>query len=402
MNGWRKLIVCLLTVAVVAALLALLRWMIFPLFSGRQEILRMACAAVVSFLIVALASPRMIRFLIRKKLGDRPEFDHAALNELTRHKSATPTMGGMLIVLAVAASMVLFADISEMYVKMAFMALLWLGLLGGIDDYFKLRASSIAAKSGGQVSASRDGLRMWEKILFQIGLAVLLAIFIYGHGAESGSHDFKGRAINAAHHFYFPFRAEPIDLPLFAYVIITILVMVGSSNAVNLTDGMDGLASGCMVFVTGVFLVLAWVVGHHDWANFLHLPYIPGASELTVVCAAMAGACVGFLWYNCLPAQVFMGDTGSLPLGGLIGYIAIITRQELMLFIAGGVFVMEAISVLLQIVYFKGTGGRRLFLCAPIHHHFHLFGWAESKVVVRFWLLSILCAAVALATLKLR
>ena len=402
MNSWRKLIVWLLTLAVVVALLALLRWMIFPLFSGRQEILRMACAAVMSFLIVALASPRMIRFLIRKKLGDRPEFDHAALNELTRHKSATPTMGGMLIVLAVSASIVIFADLGEGYVRMAFVVLLGLGLLGGIDDYFKLRASSIAARSGGQVSASRDGLMMWEKILFQVALAVLLAVFIYGHGSESGSHDFQGRTINAAHHFYFPFRAEPIDLPLFAYVIITILVMVGSSNAVNLTDGMDGLAAGCMVFVTAVFLVLAWVAGHHDWANFLRLPYIPGAAELTVVCAAMAGACVGFLWYNCLPAQVFMGDTGSLPLGGLIGYVAIITRQELMLFIAGGVFVMEAISVLLQIVYFKSTGGRRLFLCAPIHHHFHLFGWAESKVVVRFWLLSILCAAVALATLKLR
>jgi len=181
-----------------------------------------------------------------------------------------------------------------------------------------------------------------------------------------------------------------------------VLVMVGSSNGVNLTDGMDGLASGCVVIVTGLLLVLSWVAGNSDWANQLHLPFVPEAAELAVLCAAVVGACIGFLWYNCLPAQVFMGDTGSLPLGGLIGYIAVVTRNELILFIAGGVFVAEAASVLLQVGYFKATGGGRLFQCAPIHHHFHLKGWAESKIVVRFWLVSILLAAVALATLKLR
>ncbi len=372
------------------------------LFDGEQLILRMACAAALGFLIVVLLSPRMIRFLIHMKLGDRPEFDHTGINELTRHKFATPTMGGMLIVLAIFVSTYLFADISGMYVRMALMVLVGLGLLGGVDDWLKLRAGAIAARSDGQAPPSRDGLKMWEKLLFQIALPVLLAHFIYIYGMKSEAVDHTGRLINAAHSFYLPFKANPVPLGLLAYVIITVLVMVGSSNAVNLTDGMDGLASGCMVFVTGVFLILSWVAGNQDWANFLHLPFVPCAAELAVVCAAMIGACIGFLWYNCLPAQMFMGDTGSLPLGGLIGYIAIVTRHELTLFIAGGVFVMEAVSVIMQVMHYKATGGRRIWLCTPIHHHFHLLGWAESKVVVRFWLLGALFAAAALATLKLR
>ena len=372
------------------------------LFDGRQLILRMACAAVLGFLIVVLLSPRMIRFLVRRKLGDRPEFDHAGVNELTRHKSATPTMGGMLIVLAIGASVLLFADIGNMYVFVSFCVLLWLGILGGVDDWLKLRAGAIAARSDGQAPPGRDGLRMWEKLVFQIALPVLIASFIYNYGMRSGHVDFEGRFINAAHNFYFPFKADPVELGLLAYVIITVFVMVGSSNAVNLTDGMDGLASGCMVFVTGVFLILSWVAGNQEWANFMHLPFVPQAAELAVVCAAMIGACIGFLWYNCLPAQMFMGDTGSLPLGGLIGYIAVVTRHELTLFIVGGVFVIEVASVVMQVLYYKASGGRRIWLCTPIHHHFHLLGWAESKVVVRFWLLGALFAAAALATLKLR
>ncbi len=372
------------------------------LFDGEQLILRMACAAVLGFLIVVLLSPRMIRFLIHMKLGDRPEFDHAGVNELTRHKSATPTMGGVLIVLAIGVSVLLFADISNMYIRMSFPVLVWLGGVGAWDDWLKLRAGAIAARSDGQGATSRDGLRMWEKLVFQIALPVILATFIYNYGMESEDVDHAGRLINAAHSFYFPFKADPVSLGLLAYVIITVLVMVGSSNAVNLTDGMDGLASGCMVFVTGVFLILSWVAGNKDWALFLHLPFVPCAAELAVLCAAMIGACIGFLWYNCRPAQMFMGDTGSLALGGLIGYIAVVTRHELTLFIAAGVFVMEAASVIMQVMHYKATGGRRIWLCAPIHHHFHLLGWAESKVVVRFWLLGALFAAAALATLKLR
>ena len=398
--GWRQWGVRLGSALAGLALVVQLRLMLYPLFGGKELILRMVGAAVLSFLAVVLLSPRTIRFLIRKKLGDRPEFDHAALNELTRHKSATPTMGGILIIPAILVSIIVFGNIGEMYVRMAMLVLIWLGLLGGIDDYLKLRASSAVA--GGEPAPSRDGLRMWEKLLFQLALAVLLAIFIYSHGRESQYIHPEYGTFNAVHFLNFPFKAHPIYLPLAVYVIVAVLVMVGSSNAVNLTDGMDGLASGCMVLVTAVFLLLSWVAGNHHWATFLHVPFVPQAAELTVVCAALIGSCLGFLWYNSLPAQIFMGDTGSLPLGGLLGYIAIVTRQELLLIIAGGVFVMEAASVMLQIGYFKSTGGRRLFRCAPIHHHFHLLGWAESKVVVRFWLLGMLLAAIALATLKLR
>jgi len=392
-------------VCVGGVLILLVRHAVYPLFGGRRLILRMASAAVTSFLIVGTASPRMIRMLIRLKLGDHPEFDHAALNELTRHKSATPTMGGILIVLAIAIATFLFADIDSMYVRMAFVVMGYLGLLGGVDDWLKLQSDRPDPPPGPERKfGGRDGLRMYQKILFQIAMAVLLAFFIRRHGIHS-YYEYppgSGKILGGMEHFFFPFAAAPVVLPLVAFVVTTVLVMVGASNAVNLTDGMDGLATGCMIIVTGVFLMLAWVTGVEVWSKQFSLPCVPQAAELTVLCAAMAGSCLGFLWYNCLPAQVFMGDTGSLPLGGLIGYIAVVTRQELMLFIAGGVFVMEAVSVIAQVLYFKSTKGRRLFRCAPVHHHFHLLGWAEAKVVVRFWLLGIIFAAVALATLTLR
>jgi phospho-N-acetylmuramoyl-pentapeptide-transferase len=363
-------------------------------------LLRVAGAALLSFLLVVILAPRMIRWLVRRKLGDRPEFDHADLNQLTRHKSNTPTMGGLLIVIAILVSMLLFADMSNYYILAALLALAWLGGLGAVDDWMKLRYSA--------GSGSRDGLKMWEKILFQVGLAVILSIAIYRYGQESHIVDEAGNYVNPAHSFYFPFKAAPIVLPLFAYIIISVLTVVGACNAVNLTDGMDGLACGSVAIVAAVFLILAEIVGVSDWARLFRLPLVAGSVEMTVPCAAVVGACIGFLWYNSHPAQVFMGDTGSLPLGGLIGYVAVVTRQELLLLIAGGVFVMEAVSVILQIVYFKltrpgqGMPGKRLFRVAPLHHHFHLGGWAESKVVVRFWVLSIIFAALALATLKLR
>ena len=350
-----------------------------------------------SFFLVIILGPRIIRFLVKSKLGDRPEFDHADLNQLSRHKSNTPTMGGVLIVLAVVAATLVFADLRNFYVRMALVAAVWLGLLGGIDDWLKLRHS---ARAG-----SRDGLYAWEKLLFQVGLAVLLSVFMYRYSSESYV---AGSGENPAHEFHFPFPVPAIALPLLAHVVITVLTMVGSSNAVNLTDGMDGLAVGCLVIVSGFFLLISWIVGVRDWAFLFNMPLVLGSAEMTVICAAMLGSCLGFLWYNAHPAQVFMGDTGSLPLGGLIGYIAVVTRQELLLLIAGGVFVMEAGSVILQVGYYKltkgpnGTEGRRIFRCAPLHHHFHLLGWPENKVIVRFWLLGIVFAALAMATLKLR
>lgn len=353
-------------------------------------ILRITGAGVLSFLLVVFWAPGVIRFLIRRRLGDHVQFDHADLNRLTRHKSNTPTMGGILIVTAIFISVIIFADLGNMYIRMALFALVWLGLLGGVDDWIKLRYS--AGKG------SRDGLKAWEKILFQIGLAVLLSIYMWSYGRGSAE----------ARNFYFPFSATPIALPLVAYVIIAVLTMVGTSNAVNLSDGMDGLASGCVCIVMMVLLVLSWLAGVRSWAGVFNLPFISAAAEITVLCSAMFGATLGFLWYNAPPAQVFMGDTGSLPLGGLIGYIAVVIRHELLLLIIGGVFVMEALSVLMQVGYFKltrdgpGLPGKRIFRCAPLHHHFHLGGWAETKVVIRFWVLGIIFAAIAFATLKLR
>ncbi len=371
--------------------------MIYWFYTG--SLLRMAGAAVLSFLLVVTLAPRTIKFLVRMKLGDRPEFDHADLNQLTRYKSNTPTMGGVLMVTALFVSLIVFADTYNMYIRMALLALVWLGGLGAVDDWIKLRYS--AGKGG------RDGLKAWEKILFQIGLAVLLAIFIRSYA----------RNVETAKSFYFPFGFDPVYLPPVMHVVITVLTMVGASNAVNITDGMDGLAAGCLAIVAGVFLIVSRLVGVSDLAMAYRMPLVgKEAAEMTIICAAIMGSCIGFLWYNSPPAQVFMGDTGSLPLGGIIGYIAVVARQELLLLIAGGVFVMEAGSVLLQIGYFKlsrraaakhsgylqNVQGKRLFRCAPLHHHFHLGGWAEPKVVVRFWLMGIIFAALALATLKLR
>ena len=375
--------------------------MVVWLFGDKDLILRISGAAVVSFIMVCLLGPRTIRALIRAKLGDRPEFNHAELNELTRQKSNTPTMGGILIFIAIFISVLLFANLRNMYIRMGLFALVWLGVLGAVDDWMKLRHAAGAS--------SRSGLLSWEKILFQTALAVMLAIYIWHYGRESVVTSGTGDRINAAHSFYLPFRADPIPLALGVYIVITVLTMVGSSNAVNLTDGMDGLAAGCMAIVCSVFLLLSWVVGVTVWAKEgLGVQFVPGSAEMTVLCAAMFGACLGFLWFNSHPAQVFMGDTGSLALGGLIGYIAVVTRQEVLLLIVGGVFVIEAGSVILQVGCFKltkgrnGVEGKRLFRCAPLHHHFHLGGWPESKVVVRFWLLGIIFAALALATLKLR
>lgn len=370
-------------------------WLFENYFSSGGLGLRIVLAGVVSFALVILLGPKLIRFLIRRKIGDRPEFDHADLNEITRHKSATPTMGGLLIVVAIFVSLLLFANLHNMYINSALLALVWLGGLGGVDDWLKLRR---AAGTGG-----RDGLKSWEKFIFQVGLAVLLSVYVYRYGSAS----YLEPGFNPAHRFFLPFGDISFELSILSYTLIMIFVTAGSSNAVNLTDGMDGLATGNLILVTSFFLIVSWLVGVVRWAALFHMPFVPFSAEMTVLCSAMLGALLGFLWYNAPPAAVFMGDTGSLPLGGLIGYIAVITRQELLLLLVGGVFVMEAVSVILQVGYFKltkgdGIEGKRLFRCAPIHHHFHLKGWPETKVVIRFWILGAILTVLALGTLKLR
>jgi phospho-N-acetylmuramoyl-pentapeptide-transferase len=250
----------------------------------------------------------------------------------------------------------------------------------------------------GRRAGSRQGLTSAEKILFQIALGVVLSIFTYRYGGQ----------IPVATNLYVPFfKNFSLHLSLPIFVLIGTLVMTGSSNAVNLTDGLDGLASGCMAIASFTFLMFALIVGNYRWFSYLNIPGIESAGQMAVLAGAMGGASLGFLWFNCNPAKVFMGDTGSLAMGGLIGYIAIVIRQELVLLFVGGIFVAEAVSVMMQVSYFKYTRkkygqGRRIFLRSPLHHHFQLKGWSENQVVVRFWLISFMLAAMAMATIKLR
>ena len=347
-------------------------------------------ATLTAFLAVWLSGERAIGWLRRQKIGDNPDFDNAAMNEAMKGKAGTPTMGGLLIVAAIAGVALLLADLRNFYVLMGLVCLLWLGAVGAADDWLKLTA---ARRSGG-----RQGLTSREKLAFQVGLAVILGVFAYRHG----------QAIDAATRLYVPFfKAVAVDLPLWAFVAIAALVIVGTSNAVNLTDGLDGLAAGLMALVAFAFLVLTLIISDARLADFLLFHHIRQTDQMAVFCGAIVGACLGFLWFNCHPARVFMGDTGSLALGGLIGYVALVIRQELMLVLIGGVFVAEALSVMLQVGYFKYTRrrygeGRRILLMAPLHHHFQKKGWSETQVVVRFWLIGAMLAALALATVKLR
>jgi len=301
-------------------------------------------------------------------------------------------MGGLIMLVGILVATLLWADLSNPFVQKGMLVLVWLGVLGGVDDWLKL-TEKIKKRS-------RHGLHTWEKLIFQIGLGVLIAAFLY-------QVDFS--QIEDGQMLWLPFYKHGLELGYIGFSIMTVLVITATSNAVNLTDGMDGLATGCVAIVSLIFVVLCYLASEYlsvsqglTWANYLLLPQIPGVGELGIVCAAVFGACLGFLWFNCHPAQVFMGDVGSLPLGGIIGYAAIATRHELLLPIVGGIFVMEAVSVVVQVGYFKFSGGKRIFRCAPLHHHFHLKGWSEPQVVVRFWLIGIAFAALALATLKLR
>lgn len=360
--------------------------------------MRIGCAGAMSFFIVLFFGPRLIRFLQSKKIGDKPRFNHSVLDKLNRKNSDTPTMGGVIIVIAILCSVLFFGNLQNMYIKAGLLALVWLGVLGGVDDWLKLRKT--------HDDKSRDGLRAWEKLLFQVGLAVLLSHYVHRYG-DASSIIVGGREWNPAHSFFFPVTDISIYIPFAVYAIIMVIVMTGFSNAVNITDGMDGLAAGNLLIVTSVFLVIAWIVGVTKWAQVFSLPFVPFSAEMTVLCAAMGGALLGFLWYNTSPAAVYMGDTGSLPLGGLIGFIAVITRQEILLLIVGGVFVIEAASVIIQVGYFKWTKkrcgtGRRVFAVAPIHHHFHIKGLPERKIVVRFWILGVIFAVLAFGMLKLR
>ena len=360
---------------------------------------RAFASAFLAFLIVLVGGKPVIRKLTSLKIGDAGSTDAEALRAHAANKANTPTMGGVLICGAILISTLLLADIRQAYVQLGIAVLLWLSVLGGFDDWLKLTAQ--------RRGTGRQGLFAWEKLVFQLGIGLVVGYFAYAAG------DNPQTAQDLAHVLNIPFQRtfEPggqgvaeglIFLAPVAYVAVSTLMVAGMSNAVNITDGMDGLAAGIATAVSFALMVLAFIAGSDGFSQYLLVPHVAFVDELAIVAAAMAGACLGFLWWNGSPALVFMGDTGSLALGGLIAYIAIAIRQELVTLLICGPFLIEIGSVVLQVGYFKSTRGKRIFRCAPYHHHLHLGGWTESQVVTRFWILSILLGLVGIASLKLR
>ena len=365
---------------------------------------RAVMAALTALLIGLIAGPFVIRRLIALKIG-QPIREYAMQTHLS--KSGTPTMGGVLVLLAIAIATLLWADLSNRFVWIVMLVTLGFGAIGWADDWRKV------------VHKDPEGMPSRDKYLWQSLVGLVAALYLVFSISESSnlrvlelfmSWVQSGFDVNLPPKagLLLPFFKE-VSYPLgvFGFVILTYLVIVGSSNAVNLTDGLDGLAIMPVVMVGSALGVFAYVTGSAVFSRYLFLPHIPGAGELLIFCAAMAGAGLAFLWFNTHPAQVFMGDVGALALGAALGTIAVIVRQEIVLAIMGGIFVAEALSVMLQVVYFKYTkqkygSGRRILKMAPLHHHFEKSGWKETQVVVRFWIITMLLCLVGLSTLKLR
>jgi len=344
---------------------------------------RAAGAVVTSLILAFVLGPMTIRWLTRLRVGQVVrEFGP----ETHLQKAGTPTMGGTLIIMAAGISTFLWADLTNWYTGLALLALVWMGLLGFLDDYLKV----VQGRPQGLVAR----YKMAGQLIFGLGLGLFLVL----------------RPISDVQPNWtmVPFFADYVAMFWIpAYVGFVALVVAGSSNAVNLTDGLDGLAAGLTAISAATFGIFAYLIGRIDASAYLGLFYLDGAGELSIFAVALAGAALGFLWFNAHPASVFMGDTGSLALGGAIGVMAILLKAEFLLVIVGGVFVAEAVSVILQTGYFKYTArkygaGRRIFRMAPLHHHFEKLGWAESKVVIRFWILGILFAMIGFSTLKVR
>jgi len=347
-------------------------------FSGfnvfRYITFRSVGAAVTAFVIMFLCGPRFIALMRRLKFGQMVRDDGPASHLA---KQGVPTMGGLLMLAAIAVATLLWARPDSALVWLVLGVTLFYGCIGAIDDYRKISKKN------------SKGLSPRGKLLLQIIGAAAVALYLFCDPQYSS-------------HLSLPFfKNWHPDLGWF-YLPFAVAVIVGASNAVNLTDGLDGLAVGPSMITAAVYVVFAYLAGHVGLANYLDIPYIVGSGELAIFCAALFGGCLGFLWFNAYPAQIFMGDVGSLALGGAIGSVAIIIKQEFLLAIVGGVFVMEALSVIMQVGYFKATHGKRIFLMAPFHHHFEKQGWHEQKVVVRFWIISVVLGIIAIATLKLR
>ncbi len=336
---------------------------------------RAILGALTALIISLVVGPSMIRRLSNKKIGQSVRESGP---ESHYEKAGTPTMGGALILVAISFSTLLWADLENRYVWVVLLVTMAFGIVGFVDDYKKIK------------QGNSDGLSAKSKFFWQSAIALVAAVFLY-----------KSAVLPVETQFIVPFfKNVSIDMGWF-YIVLTWLVIVGFSNAVNLTDGLDGLAIMPTVMVVAALGIFAYLSGHVNFSKYLAIPYLPNSGELLVFCATLIGAGLGFLWFNTYPAMVFMGDVGALALGAALGVLAVLVRQEVVLLIMGGVFVMETASVIVQVISFKLTG-KRVFRMAPIHHHFELKGWPEPRVIVRFWIITVILVLIGLATLKLR
>jgi len=331
-------------------------------------------ASLTAFFICFLLGPWIIRKLSGLQVGQYIR-DDGPQSHLS--KAGTPTMGGLLIVFSIVTSVLLWSDLTNHFTWIVLFVIIGYGLVGFIDDYLM------------QVKKRSKGLNVRNKLMLQFGLALIAGYLVYA------SPDFSTQVTIPI------FKNLSPDLG-WGYILFAAFVIVGASNAVNLTDGLDGLAIGPVIIAATTYMIFAYVAGHIKIANYLQINYVVGSGEVAILCGTLAGAGMGFLWFNAYPAQIFMGDVGSLSLGAGLGTIAVITKQEILLVLVGGLFVVEALSVIFQVGFFKMTSGRRIFRMAPLHHHFELKGWPEPKVIVRFWIIAIALALLAMSTLKLR
>jgi len=335
---------------------------------------RTICASLTALLICFALGPWVIQLLHEKQIGQYIRKVGPARHQ---DKAGTPTMGGVLIIISIVLATLLWSDLKNFYIWVVLFVTIGYFFIGFADDYLK------------QIKKRNTGLSARGKFILQVLFAAVAGYMLY---------------------LYPPFNSR-VTIPFLktvtphlgvGYILFAVLIIVGTSNAVNLTDGLDGLAIGPVIIAAATYMIFAYVSGNVKIAEYLQINFVNGCGEITIMCGATAGAGLGFLWFNSYPAQIFMGDVGSLPLGAFLGSVAVVTKQEILMILVGGIFVVEALSVILQVGYFKATKGKRIFLMAPLHHHFELKGWAESKVIVRFWIVAIILALMAISTLKLR
>jgi len=398
---------------------------------------RLLMATLLALVISLIYGRRIIWFLKRKQIGETVR-DLGLAGE--QSKKGTPTMGGIIIILAILIPTLLFAKLNEVYIILMLISTIWLGIIGFIDDYLKLRSKKMAQKQGVNYKKSdKDGLAGWFKIFGQVGLGIVVGATLYFHNDVKIWREFTGtpnpadstiitKQINGKEKHFVETKTPVTTIPFVKdhefnyskllpeslreytwvlYILIVIFIITAVSNGANITDGLDGLASGTCALIGVLLGIFAYASGNLVFADYLNIMYIPNLGELSIFIAAMIGACIGFLWYNSYPAQVFMGDTGSLTLGGIIAAIAIIVHKELLIPIFCGVFFVELLSVTIQVSYFKYTKkkygeGRRIFLMSPLHHHYQKRGYHEAKIVTRFWIMTVLCVVFSIVTLKLR